>query len=147
MVGRRLYRSASMQRIILAFYLPIGYQSLGCSLNGNVVSSALSNTVRNRTEICPPFATSAIPRLLTGTMVITRLSSFYLAIVDPRVDSTTPGSHLGVKMHAHSREATSHLGLGPGVRFRMLDRPQMMWGFHKYRLEPWGRPIAPGRMY
>ena len=29
---------------------------------------------------------------------ITRLSSFYLAIVDPRVDSTTPGSHLGVKM-------------------------------------------------
>ena len=75
-------------------------------------------------------------------MVITRLSSFYLAIVDPRVDSTTPGSHLGVKMHAHSREATSHLGLGPGVRCRMLDRPQMMWGFHKYRLEPWGRPGA-----
>ena len=147
MVGRRLYRSASRQRVILAFYLPIGYQPRGCSLNGNVVSSALSNTVRNRTVIWPPFATSAIPRLLTGTMVITRLSSFYLAIVDPRVDSTTPGSHLGVKMHAHSREATSHLGLGPGVRCRMLDRPQMMWGFHKYRLEPWGRPIAPGRMY
>ena len=68
-------------------------------------------------------------------MVITRLSSFYLAIVDPRVDSTTPGRHLGVKMHAHSREATSHLGMGPGVRCRMLDRPQMMWGFHKYRLD------------
>ena len=31
-------------RIILAFYLTIGYQSLGCSLNGNVVSfSVLDN--------------------------------------------------------------------------------------------------------
>ena len=29
----------------------------------------------------------------------------------------------------------------------MLVRPQMMWGFHKYRLEPWVRPTAPGRMY
>jgi hypothetical protein len=29
----------------------------------------------------------------------------------------------------------------------MLVRPQMMWGFHKYKLEPWGRPTAPGRMY
>ena len=83
----------------------------------------------------------------TCTMVITRPRRFYLAIVDPRVDRKTPGGHLGVKMHAHSREATSHLVLGPGVRCRMLDRPQMMWGFHKYRLEPWGRPIAPGRMY
>ncbi len=147
MVGRRLYRSASLQRIILAFYLTIGYQSLGCSLNGNAGKFSTVQHGSDRTVICPPFATSAIPRLLTGTMVITRLSSFYLAIVDPRVDSTTPGSHLGVKMHAHSREATSHLGLGPGVRCRMLDRPQMMWGFHKYRLEPWGRPIAPGRMY
>ena len=26
----------------------------------------------------------------------------------------------------------------------MLVRPQMMWGFHKYKLEPWGRPTAPG---
>ena len=135
------------QRLILAFYLPIGYQSLGCSPNGNVVKFSTVQHGSDRTVICPPFATSAIPRLLTCTMVITRLSSFYLAIVDPRVDSTTPGSHLGVKMHAHSREATSHLELGPGVRCRMLDRPQMMWGFHKYRLEPWGRPIAPGRMY
>ena len=147
MVGRRLYRSGAPHRVILAFYLPIGYQSLGCSLNGNAGKFSTVQHGSDRTVICPPFATSAIPRLLTGTMVITRLSSFYLAIVDPRVDSTTPGSHLGVKMHAHSREATSHLGLGPGVRCRMLDRPQMMWGFHKYRLEPWGRPIAPGRMY
>ena len=39
-------------------------------------------------------------------------------------------------MHAHPREATSHFGMEPSVRFRLLDRSQMMWGFHKYRLEP-----------
>ena len=79
-------------------------------------------------------------------MVITRPRRFYLAIVDPRVDSTTPGSHLGVKMHAHSREATSHLGLGPGVRFRMLDRPQMMWGFHKHKAHKYIGTELKGRI-
>ena len=39
-------------------------------------------------------------------------------------------------MHTHPREATSHFGMEPSVRFRLLDRSQMMWGFHKYRLEP-----------
>ena len=34
------------------------------------------------------------------------------------------GSHLGVQMHSHSREATPHLGLGPGARCHMFDRPQ-----------------------
>ena len=147
MVGRRLYRSAPPQRVILAFYLPIGYQPLGCSLNGNARCWTTSHDGSDRTVICSPFVTSAVSRLLTCTIVIARLRRFFLAIVDSRVDSTTPGSHLGVQMHAHSREATSYLGLGPGVRCRMLDRSQMMWGFHKYRLEPWGRPIASGRMY
>ena len=147
MVGRRLYRSGPPQRVILAFYLPIGYQPRGCRLNGNARCWTTSHDGSDRTVICSPFVISVISRLLTCIMVITRPRRFYLAIVDPRVDSTTPGSHLGVKMHAHSREATSHLGLGPGVRCRMLYRPQMMWGFHKYRLEPWGRAKAPGRMY
>ena len=89
--------------------------------------------------------TSAVSRLLTCTIVFARLRRFFLAVVDSRVDSTTPGSQLGVQMHAYSREATLYLGLGPGVRYRMLHQSQMMWELHKYRLEPWGRPIASGR--
>ena len=131
----------------LATYSCIGYQPRGCRLNGDARCWTTSHDGSDRTVICSPFVTSAVSRLLTCTIVIARLRRFFLAIVDSRVDSTTPGSHLGVQMHAHSREATSYLGLGPGVRCRMLDRSQMMWGFHKYRLEPWGRPIASGRMY
>ena len=86
--------------------------------------------------------------LLSCIMVFTRLRRFYLAIVDPQqVESITPGKRLGVQLYAHSRDPTSQLGLGPDVRFRMLDRPQMMRESHKYRLEPWDRPIAPERVY
>ena len=133
LVGRRLYRSGTAHRVILAFYLPIGYQPRGCRLNGNARCWTTSHDGSDRTVICSPFVTSAVSRLLTCTIVIARLRRFFLAIVDSRIDSTTPGSHLRVQMHAHSREATSYLGLGPGVRCRMLDRSQMMWGFHKYR--------------
>ena len=121
----------------------IGYQSLGCSLNGNPRCWTTSHYCSYRTVICSPFVTSTISRLSSNLYhVLAWLRRFCLAIVDSWVDRTTPGIHLGVQMHAHSGEATSYLGLGPGVRCRMLDRSQMMWEFHKYRLEHSGEGLS-----
>ena len=69
-------------------------------------------------------AIERVERLCGGVSVVTGTNG-NIEVVSPTfffvyasiLDAAVPSG-----MHVHSREATSYLGLGPGVRCRMLDR-------------------------